>query len=405
MSTKHTLRRRLATVELGLFGGAPAGEGEVEAYLGPLAEQEGGDDGPVRVKALAAIAAGSGDRSAYRDRWGVCGVRRFATASGVHIYLIPVETFPRHVNNLYLVQAGSSSTLFDVGSPAPSTREELGRAGLVLAQIYGERDALERVTDVVISHGHIDHFGGLAAFSGRARVHVHELDQRVVTGFEERVALTALELGRFLERAGTADADALVEMYAATKGIYRSLPVDHLLEEHGRVNGWTVHHAPGHCPGQVCLQVENVLLTADHVLSRITPHQSPEALTPSAGLGTYLESLDKIRRLGGIDLALPGHEAPITALVERIDEIVAFHRQRLADVQQRCAEPHTIDELALSLFGPQRSYGRLLALLETGAHVEWLHQRGRLEVVESEHLLAGRRSAYRYGAVGGGAGR
>ena len=74
------------------------------------------------------------------------------------------------------------------------------------------------------------------------------------------------------------------------------------------------------------MQVHNMLLTADHILPRITPHQSPESITPWTGLDHYLMSLEKFRHLGGVDLALPGHEEPIPRLSQRIIEIEAFHR-------------------------------------------------------------------------------
>ena len=72
----------------------------------------------------------------------------------------------------------------------------------------------------------------------------------------------------------------------------------------------------------ICIQIGDVLLTSDHVLSRITPHQFPQAITPFAGLEHYFKSLARIRKLEGIDIALGGHEAPMYDLRSRIDEIV-----------------------------------------------------------------------------------
>ncbi|MSP60172.1 MAG: MBL fold metallo-hydrolase [Myxococcales bacterium] len=397
---RHELRRRMAAVEFSLFAGAPGSAEEVEAHLGPLAAEVGGE-APARVKALGAIGAGRGDRAAYREQFGVCGVRRFTAASGVRIYFIPIETFPEHVNNLYLIVDGARTTLFDVGSQTAQTRDELARAAAVLRTEWGEPAAFDRVSDVVLSHGHIDHFGGVATWRERgARVHVHELDGRVVTGFEERIVVAAMQVRVFLERAGVSEADRveLEQMYVFTKHLFKSVPVDRLLVDGDEVNGMRAHHAPGHCPGQICLQVDNVLLTADHVLPRITPHQSPESITPYTGLGTYLESLERTHRLPGIDLALPGHEEPIPDLNRRIAEIVAFHRERLEKVRALCGESRTLADVAGELFGPQAGYGRLLALQEAGAHVEWLSQRGRLEIANLEDLTKSANPVVRYRA-------
>ena len=183
------------------------------------------------------------------------------------------------------------------------------------------------------------------------RVHAHEFDARVVTRFEERIVVAAMQLRVFLERAGVDERTRteLEQMYVFTKALFTSVPVDRALVDGDEVNGYVVHHAPGHCPGQICMQVHNVLLTTDHVLPRITPHQSPESITPWTGLDHYLISLEKFRHIGGVDLALPGHEEPIPRLQQRIGEIEAFHRGRLAKVRALCsspAEPKTTAEIA-----------------------------------------------------------
>src|SRR5207245_7687557 len=119
---------------------------------------------------------------------------------------------------------------------------------------------------------------------------------------------------------------------------------------------------------------------ARDVLAKTTPHQSPESSTRSAGLDHDLEALDKVRRIAGIDLALPGHEEPIERLYQRTTEIEAFHRKRLEKVRLLCAggAARTVREIALELFGPRTGYDRILALQEAGAHVEYLARRGIL---------------------------
>jgi glyoxylase-like metal-dependent hydrolase (beta-lactamase superfamily II) len=322
-------------------------------------------------------------------------VRHFVTSGGAHIYLMQVETFPDHVNNVYLIREGGRSTLYDCGSQTASTRDDLKRAHGVLREVWEDGDGLDGVRDVVISHGHIDHFGGVGAWAGRATIHVHEFDARVLSRFEERIITAAMQMRVFLERAGV-DAPTrheLEQMYVFTKQLFVSVPVDRLLTD-------LAHHVPGHCPGQICLQVHDVLLTADHILPRITPHQSPESITPWTGLDHYFQSLDKLRRLGGVDFALPGHEEPISRLQQRIVEIEQFHRARLDKVRQLCKQPLTIAELSAALFGPQAGYGRLLALEEAAAHAEYLARRGWLEVADLESLVKDANPVMRYRTAG-----
>ncbi|MDB4966764.1 MAG: hypothetical protein JWN44_2453 [Myxococcales bacterium] len=379
---RHELRRARDRIELALFTGAPMSGVEVRRALEVMAVELGGDE-PRRIDELGTLADGKGSRADYRDRWGVAGVRRFVSAGGATIYLLAVETFPDHVNNVYLIREGNKVTLYDCGSQTATSREDLRRAQQVLHKVYDEPLGLDDVSDLVLSHGHIDHFGGVGHWQGRGvRVHVHEFDARVITRFEERIIVAAMQVRVFLERAGLDERTRaeLEQMYVFTKSLFKSVPVDRVLVDGDAINGYVAHHAPGHCPGQVCLQVHNILLTADHVLPRITPHQSPESITPWTGLDHYLIALEKFRHIGGVDLALPGHEEPIPRLSQRIVEIVDFHRARLEKVRLACVQPRTIAEVADAMFGPQPGYGRLLALEEAAAHIEYLSRRGILEI-------------------------
>jgi hypothetical protein len=96
------------------------------------------------------------------------------------------------------------------------------------------------------------------------------------------------------------------------------------------------------------------------------------------GLGHYLASLARIERLDGVRLALGGHEAPMADLAGRIQEIRELHDQRLNRVLEICVEPKNIAQISQALFGPVSSYHVLLALEETGAHLEYLYQRGEV---------------------------
>ncbi|HJZ86393.1 MAG TPA: MBL fold metallo-hydrolase [Polyangia bacterium] len=399
----HELRRQLNRLELEIFTGAGMTQGEVLAAAGPLADGVD-DEARERVRALS-IAAATGARDRYRAQYGVCGLRPFQSASGARIFLLPIETFPNHVNNVYLILGrGHAPLLYDAGSGTANTRDDFERAARVLREVYEQGAPLDEVRDVVISHGHIDHFGGVGFWRERGcAIHVHEYDLRVLTNFAERIVVAALGVRAFLRHAGVPadELRELEEMYVASKNFFQPVPVDRVLTDGARVYEYVAHHAPGHCPGQVCLQIDNILLTADHVLPRITPHQSPESITPSTGLDHYLEALEKIRHVAGIDLALPGHEEPIEHLYQRITEIEEFHRRRLEKVRMLCARggAQTVREIALELFGPRSGYDRILALQEAGAHVEYLARRGILEIDNVDDLLRERDPVLRYRAA------
>ncbi len=348
-----------------------------------------------------AVGGNEHDRRIYVEQHGAAGVQRFHSKSGARIYSMSVETFPTHINNVYLVLEEGSAILFDCGSGLSSSQRDLALGFAVVRAAFGEAARYEEVDWCVVSHAHYDHFGGANQFKRqtRGRLAVHELDARVLSCFDERLVIASKDVDIFWRRAGVPDEEraALLTMYGAAKSSFRSEEVDRVLRDGDTIGGgYKVHHVPGHCPGLMCLQVHDVLLTSDHVLSRITPHQFPQAITPFAGLEHYFRSLSKIRKLEGVNFALGGHEDPIWDLRARIDAISLFHRDRLARVLLLCASPRTVVQVGHDLFGEQEGYSRILALDEAGAHVEYLHEMGKLRIANLDAVAQARDPVIEY---------
>jgi len=338
-------------------------------------------------------------------------VGRIRTGAGRQIFLIPVETFPGHVNNLFVIEGRSPSEwlLFDVGTARREAQEALDAGFEALGARFGVTLRAGDMTHVVISHAHVDHFGGLHRFCRPGvSLYIHELDARVLSNFSERIVVASRDVRVFFERAGLSseDCDRLVAMYAWQKDRFESVEIEHRLR-HGDVllDDMDVIHVPGHCPGMIALRIDDVMLTADHVLSRITPTQMPQSITPFTGLETYLRSLERMYDLSdGVALGLGAHEAPIPKLRRRIIETVQHHETRLDEFLARLsteeaqAKGMTIADIALAAWGEQKSYGQILALNEAGAHVEYLHQLGFLALTNLDEVASSTRAAWRYRA-------
>ena len=330
--------------------------------------------------------------------------KRYETSDGRTIYAICIEVFRGFYGNVYFVDDGDRLIMVDCGSGNPASSDNLVSGIRSIESELGRKLALEDLDAILITHGHMDHFGGLRFVREHTKcpVGIHELDRAVLAHHEERVVVASKQLRVFLGRSGVSQStvDGLMAMYLYPKGRFKSVEVDFFLEpgegievpahEETGARGFHIDaeviHTPGHCPGQVCLRFDDILLTADHVLSRITPHQSPESITLNMGLGHYLDALDLIATVDGIKIGLGGHEEPFSNVPERALEIKELHLQRLDEILAVCREPKTTAEISQSMFGGRNGYDVLLALEEAGAHVEYLHQLGRLVAANLDEI-------------------
>ncbi len=323
-------------------------------------------------------------------------VEQFTASNGARIFRVPMDVFPNYVGYAHLVEHGGELTLVDVGSGFGSSHDDL-LAGLEqVREAHGLDARLSRIDRILITHGHIDHFGGLMRVkeaAPQAEVGLHRLARPVLVSYDERVLLSRTAVEDFMRRAGVPEerlAD-LLEMYMLGKREFKQVPVDFTFGDGDRIgNTFEAIHVPGHAPGLVMLKAGDILLTSDHVLPHTSVALAPESIMPYTGIGHYIESLEKALRVEGVRLALGGHEEPVEDYYGMVRNTLDGARGKVERVYAECAEPSTIYEIARRIYSTLDGYGELLKLEQTGARVEYLNQRGRvmienLDALEAEH--------------------
>lgn len=332
-------------------------------------------------------------------------VEPFETDQGSRIYRIPLDTFPGFTGYAHVIVTESITAFLDVGSGFGSSNDQLADGLASIRSDFGEKVDWDSITHILISHAHIDHYGGLhfVRRNSGAPIVIHALDRKVLTQYEERLAMMENRLSTFLVRAGVPqDArEEILTLYLLNKGLFSSIEIETTYNALGMfLNGLHITHVPGHCPGQVVVQVDDILLSADHILPEISPHQSPESLSFHTGLAHYLESLERVRPLAASSrLAMGGHGAAFDDPEARILELREEHRTRLLRILDLLANPMTIAEISLTLFSEPEGYHRLLAIEETGAHVEFLQMMGLILLDNPSSLIPLTEVPLRYRAV------
>jgi glyoxylase-like metal-dependent hydrolase (beta-lactamase superfamily II) len=144
---------------------------------------------------------------------------------------------------------------------------------------------------------------------------------------------------------------------------------------------WRIVTGTGHSPEHACLldEASGIFIAGDQVLPRITSNISLTLSEPDADpLGDWLHSIDKLRSIPDQVLVLPSHGEPFTGLHARLDTLARGHRDQLASLHARLAEPQRAVDCFTLLFGRKiEDHSIGLATGEAMAHLRHLEVEGR----------------------------
>jgi glyoxylase-like metal-dependent hydrolase (beta-lactamase superfamily II) len=319
----------------------------------------------------------------------------FETFGGAKIHRIPLEVFPNFWAYVYIVQKDEYCVLIDAGSGTDTSHENLvdglKQTGLQLSDL----------THILLTHAHIDHYGGLAKLRPltTAKIGVHEYDVQTVAHHEVRLASIEHRLTSFLAETGLAEErrDQILSIYRFSQAIYQSVPVDFTYEANDmRLGPFEFIHLPGHCPGHVAIRMDDVVFCGDMVVGGVTPHLSPESIEPYSGLDNYLESLSHLQHWAkAARLILNGHDDVITDLPAQIQLTKQNTIRRMSKAIEALAEPLTMAEVCHAVYGEMGGYNQMLVIEKTGAYVEYLYGHSMIEIINPEEMEQGKPARYR----------
>jgi glyoxylase-like metal-dependent hydrolase (beta-lactamase superfamily II) len=309
-------------------------------------------------------------------------------ALGIHRISVPIPFLEAGgpVNAYAIEDRDGGLLLFDSGLGSPQACAAMADG---LARIGRSPRDLSRI---VVSHGHIDHYGGAVALLEQAGhevpVQAHPRDiPKMAEGFPRWTEQVGL-YGSFFQRLGV-PAEVMGEAWRQVKdGFTRARripkvePID--LSEPLRMKHATfeVLHMPGHTPGLLCLydREHRLFLSDDHLLEHVSPNPlielGPDGQEGWRPLVAYLESVGRLHALE-VDTILPGHSTPFGDHRAVIDRLLAFYGKRQRKIRDELWNgPLTGWEVTTRLFPRAPAAAMFLTVSETLANLEVLEARG-----------------------------
>lgn len=309
-------------------------------------------------------------------------------AKRLHRISLPLSFDPRKVNVYLEIGEDGTATLFDAGTNDEPCRKALFSA---LERLGVEPQA---VTDVVVTHAHVDHYGlaGIMASDAGTRVLMHH-SETLILERHWNVGWWIPAYAEYMRRHGVdaglaqrlADLEDWRYTLAPLAGFFAIDDGERLESASGRI--WQVIHTPGHTSGHICLwnEDEQILIGGDHVLDVYSPHlrHVPGELTDP--LSSYLAGLDRIEALAP-RIILAGHGRPIEEVGSALAKLRAGHEETLEVVRRAISAPASAAEVTRRMYGDELPDFHLrLALPQTMVYLRHLEMRGEA----TNHLQGG----------------
>ncbi|KJS03812.1 MAG: hypothetical protein VR68_00590 [Peptococcaceae bacterium BRH_c4a] len=303
---------------------------------------------------------------------------------------LPVATialptpFPVGDVNAYLIKA-DPVTLVDPGLFYPPSEKLLNEA------LENNGLQMSDIRRVVITHGHLDHYGmaGKIQEDTGAEVIVRDEEIMLIKPDQSYIDNTT----RTLQRTGMTE-----EMIGSSRVFVSNVPYTYPIqrisafsdESYLKFSGFKMRmlHMPGHSWGHMCLhwEEENILFSGDMLLPDISAVPS---LRYDPGmknlrrrsLAEMISSMERISRLNP-GLCLPGHGDAIHDPGALANTRALFHHNRLDEIcnlvpfgEETGVTPYHLSKI---YYPHVKGYDQVLAVMEVVSHLDFLSDEGRI---------------------------
>lgn len=266
---------------------------------------------------------------------GIFSIREGGGLSGV---IKPPE-------NVYIL-AGSDGLIYDAGYGTKKAVKALIKEIGKIKNSYEEQGKEFKLTRVIPSHSHPDHFSGLKKLREKLDLKIvltKELAETIKNevNFSQSFEESSEDYFQIKKKRKKGNDGLGIKIrrkvyhwfYHLGYGVSYIDDPEEIIDQNSEItiNGseqWKVFPSPGHAIDHISLYNEKkgILFSGDNILQHITTWLGP----PTCNVEDYVKSIKTIQNLPNLNLILPAHGIPIENPSERIAEILK-HRQERAD--------------------------------------------------------------------------
>ena len=318
---------------------------------------------------------------------------------GIYQLKVPIPNNPLGHTNSYLLKGDDGYLIIDPGmnndEAFEALKKELADVGV----------AFEEITRILATHSHGDHYGlsGRIKKLSNAQIIVHKVASENMQFMAQNRQGRGPEMEKWLLINGVPKLEQPPDAHRGPPGAGGPPRAPHFPEhatpdvllqggETISVDSFNLEviFTPGHDPGHICLydSSHKIFFSGDHVLPGITPSVGLQTDSGVDPLGNFLNSLRAVRNLD-VELVLPGHEQTFTNLRERVDQIIAHHAHRDAEIMSAFdGEAKTAYEVSQVItwmpslggkkFEELSHWDKRMAVMETLAHLKVMKDNGKV---------------------------
>lgn len=242
--------------------------------------------------------------------------------------------------NVYVL-AGSDGLIYDAGYGTKKAIRYLIKELKEIEQYYKEQNKVFKLTRILVSHCHPDHFSGLKRIRKAKGIKIILTKESAEMIKDKKSFIKTFETDAYKDylriRKKTSRKFINFLRNVGSKVFYQRIfgasyigDPDEIIENNTEflINGefWKVFPSPGHAIDHISLYNEEkgILFSGDNILRSITTWLGP----PNCDVAEYIESIETIQKLPNLKLILAAHGSPIENPKERIAEILSHRKAR-----------------------------------------------------------------------------